>query len=154
MDKFLSNAASAGSIVQTLSRIGFGWLYDKVGFKKIFLCLMGINVANSILCYPSRKNKWLFFISIQVMYMVNAGVFSIFPLPVRKTFGSKHGPRVYAIIMLANAVGAVLNLVLISMTEQLAVPITVIFATCALASIISFVICWRFEEEIDSKEME
>ena len=58
------------------------------------------------------------------------------------------------IIMLANALGAVLNLVLISMTEQLAVPITVIFATCALGSIISFVICLRFEEQIDSKEME
>jgi MFS family permease len=128
-------------------------LYDKIGFKKIFLGLMAINILNSLICYPARKYKWLFFASIQVCYLVNSGVFSTFPLPVVKTFGSKHGPRVYAIVMLSNAAGAILNLVIVSISESGLVPIQAIFGTCTLASIIAFVICLRFDERIDSKEM-
>lgn len=63
-DQFLAMAGASAAVTQTVSRVGFGWLYDKVGFKKIFLTLMAINVLNSILCYPARNNKWVFFLSI------------------------------------------------------------------------------------------
>lgn len=115
---------------------------------------MGLNLINSILCYPARKNNWLFFLSIQICYFVNAGVYTIFPLPVVKTFGSKHGPRVYAFVMFSNAAIAVVNLILVSIKENGSVPVEALFVICATASLISFSICWRFDEKISSKEMD
>jgi hypothetical protein len=56
--------------------------------------------------------------------------------------------------MLSNGAGAILNLILVSISETGLVPIQAIFGTCVVASIIAFIICWRFDEKIDSKEMQ
>ena len=122
-DRFLAWAGSTAAIVQAVSRIGFGWLYDQIGFKKIFMSLMALNVINSLVCYHARTNESLFFISIQLCYIVNSGVFSIFPLPVVKTFGSKYGPRVYASVMFSNGLSAILNLILSTINEDGFLPI-------------------------------
>jgi MFS family permease len=63
-DSFLAFSGSFGAFVSAVSRIGFGWLYDQIGFKKIFLGLMAVNIVNAILCYHARKNEWSFFVSI------------------------------------------------------------------------------------------
>lgn len=55
--------------------------------------------------------------------MVNSGVFSIFPLPIMKTFGTKFGPRVYAFIMFSNASSAIVNLMLGTINESGMIPI-------------------------------
>lgn len=63
-DHTLSWAGSTAAIVQAVTRLSVGALYDKLGFKKIFNVLMLINIFNSILAYPARTSTWLFFISI------------------------------------------------------------------------------------------
>ena len=47
---------------------------------------------------------------IQTAYLVNSGVFAVFPTAVVNTFGSKYGPRAYSLVMLSNVLGALINL--------------------------------------------
>ena len=53
-DRFLTWAGSFAAIVQALSRLTCGALYDIYGFRKIYMALMIINIVTSIICYPAR----------------------------------------------------------------------------------------------------
>lgn len=63
-DFLLSWAASASSVVQAITRLTCGGLYDKLGFKKIFIFLMTVCTLNSLVCYYARNVEWLYFICI------------------------------------------------------------------------------------------
>lgn len=54
-DNLLAWAGSSAAVVQAVSRVGFGFAYDKVGFKKIFKCLMIINIVTALACYAARS---------------------------------------------------------------------------------------------------
>lgn len=107
-DSYLTFAASAASIVQCITRLVFGMLYDKYGFRPLFILLMCVNIANSLLCYPLRSSTSLFLICIETNYLVIAGVFAIFPVPVTKTFGPRFGTAVYAMVLIGSPLSALL----------------------------------------------
>ena len=88
----LSEAASASGIVQFVTRITIGTLYDYLGFKKIFSVLMILNAINGVVCYQVRDTMWIYIICVELNYLVLAGIFAVFPAAVIKTFGLKHGP--------------------------------------------------------------
>ena len=91
-DKVLTWAGSMAAILQAVTRLTCGQLYDKYSFKKVFYPLMVINALNSVFAYPAREHASLFFISIELNYFVQAGIFSLFPTPAAKTFGYTFGP--------------------------------------------------------------
>lgn len=90
-DSFLAWASSASSVVQAITRLSFGALYDKFGFRPLFMTIMIVCTINSLICYPARNIEWLYFVCIQLNYFVMAGIFSTFPTPVAKTFGPRYG---------------------------------------------------------------
>jgi len=110
-DLILSEAASVSGIVQFITRLSIGALYDKVGFRFIFAILMVVNAANAFICYHVRETMWLYIICIELNYMVLAGIFALFPAPAIKTFGPKHGAQVYSLVLLGGATVSILNLV-------------------------------------------
>lgn len=57
-------AASTAQIVQAVTRLSSGALYDKLGFKVMFYILMGINTVNSVACYYVRHIPGLYFTCI------------------------------------------------------------------------------------------
>jgi hypothetical protein len=69
-----------------------GYLYDKIGFKIIYLALMIIALTNSLVAYHALHIGWLYFICILACYMVIGGIFALFPASFEKTFGNKYGP--------------------------------------------------------------
>ena len=91
-DGLLTWAGSLSAIVQAVTRLSVGGLYDKFGFKKIFIPLMILNLLLSIFAYPAKEHASLFFICILLNYFVQAGLFSLFPTPAAKTFGYTYGP--------------------------------------------------------------
>lgn len=60
-DHDLAWAASSSAIVQAISRLGFGYLYDICGFKTLFNVLMIINAVNSFLSYNMKTIAWAYF---------------------------------------------------------------------------------------------
>ena len=69
-----------------------GHLYDHFGFKTIFYVLMVINAFNGVICYQVKMITWLYFLCIELNYLVIAGTFAVFPAAVIKTFGIFYGP--------------------------------------------------------------
>ena len=100
-DEFLTWAGSFSSLVQIVTRLSIGIVYDLVGFKGPFLFLMVINLINSLICYQAVHSQFWYFICIQLNYVVLGGIFALFPAPASKTFGNKIGVRIYAIILMA-----------------------------------------------------
>ena len=105
----LSWATSISAVLQAVTRLLFGYLYDKFGFKKLFYILMIINIVNSIICYHARNWTPVYFICILLVYMVFAGMFSIFPAPAAQTFGPKYGAQVYSIILVSGLFSSLID---------------------------------------------
>ena len=86
-DHALSYAASSAGLLQLVSRIGFGTLYDKLGFKKIFIFIMILNGLNGLFVYRLRHIEWIFIIGIELTYFIFAGTYAVYPTAIYKTFG-------------------------------------------------------------------
>ena len=91
-DYLMSISASLSGVVQFITRITVGQLYDKLGFKPIFFTLMIFNIINGLICYRVKEITWAYIICIEMNYLVIGGIFSVFPAPVIKTFGLFYGP--------------------------------------------------------------
>lgn len=113
---------------------------------------MAINVANSLLCYPLRSSTSLFLICIETNYLVIAGVFAIFPVPVSKTFGPRFGTAVYAMVL----IGSPLSALLITFQNHIvaeAVGMQGMFACSAIFSGIAIVVAFFFNEKLDIERL-
>ena len=91
-DYLMAYAASMSGVVQFVTRIAVGHLYDRHGFKAIFNFLMTINTLNGLVCYQVKTIPWLYIICIELNYVVLGGIYPMFVAPVNKTFGLKYGP--------------------------------------------------------------
>lgn len=103
-DSFLTWAGSFSSVTQVIARFSIGFLYDYLGFRLLFFIIMGINVANSCVCYFAVAYPALYFICIQLNYFVIGGIFALFPAPAVKTFGGDVGVRVYALVLYSSVI--------------------------------------------------
>ena len=63
-DRTLAWAGSISALVQAITRLAVGSLYDKYGFKKIFYVLMVMNMVVSFGCYAVRGITSLYFVAI------------------------------------------------------------------------------------------
>jgi MFS family permease len=151
-DNVLTWAGQISALVQAGTRLSFGALYDKFGFKKLFFILCVINIINSAGCYPARQITWLYFICIQLNYFTLAGIFAIFPVSVANTFGKKYGAAVYPLVVIASPISAVL----ITLLEKYVYPVIhmqnmmLIGTAC---STISFFVLFGFEEKLDVQNL-
>lgn len=91
-DYLMAIAASMSGVVQFITRITVGQLYDRIGFKPIFYTLMVLNVINGLVCYRVKTITWAYIGCIELNYLVIGGIFSVFPAPAIKTFGIYYGP--------------------------------------------------------------
>jgi OFA family oxalate/formate antiporter-like MFS transporter len=85
----LKYLAVSFSAVNGFLRPGWGILFDKFGFKKLFLVInLGEAVISSVI-YFTVGNAVIFSIFIILSGFLMAGVFALLPAFVSKTFGLK-----------------------------------------------------------------
>lgn len=63
-DDLLTWAGSLSSITQTIARLVSGYLYDRVGAKKIFGFIMVVNFFLALLIYASLSYPAIYFILV------------------------------------------------------------------------------------------
>jgi len=147
-------SASLSGVVQFITRITVGQLYDKVGFKPIFTFLMILNIANGLVCYRVKEITWAYIVCIELNYLVIGGIFSLFPAPAIKTFGLYYGPQIYSLVLIAGPLVSVYNLINIKVVYDIfKVSEVVILASGSVASLIAIFINCKFDEKIDFKNM-
>jgi len=147
-------SASLSGVVQFATRLTVGYLYDRIGFKRIFNFLMLLNIINGLVCYQVKTNAWLYITCIELNYLVLGGMFTIMPASVIKTFGIYYGPQVYALILISLSLEGWYSLFIIKVVYgYLGASEATILAIGSFASFIAFLINWNFEEKIDFKNM-
>ena len=87
--------------------------------------------------------------------MVIAGIYSTFPTAVYNTFGTLHGPRLYAIILLSGTASAIFDTFLIKVVYGIyESPIEDLFYIGGIASFIALIMTIYFSENIDIIQMD
>ena len=119
-DTTLTWAASVGSgIINGISRVVFGALVDKVGFKCLYMGLMITQLINSLVCYWAAWIPAAYFVCILVNYTAVGGMYAIFPVTVTNLFGLEIGPKIYVWILLGGTVVSLFNLLETAVFEPL-----------------------------------
>jgi MFS family permease len=149
-DRTLAWAGSISALVQAVTRLTVGSLYDKFGFKRIFYVLMTFNIITSFGSYAVRHTTSLYFVAIQLNYLVSAGIFALFPTAVYNTFGTDFGAHIYAVVLLGSSFSSVVDTILIKVLYQAYdAPIQDLFYIGAITSFIALVIAHFFQEKLD-----
>ena len=153
-DYYMAISASMSGVIQFITRITVGQLYDRIGFKPIFTFIMLLNVINGVICYRVKAITWAFIACIELNYLVIGGIYSVFPAPAIKTFGIYYGPHVYSLILIAGPLVSVFNLFIIKVVYGIFnISEEAILAFGSVASLFAIVINCYFNENIDFKNM-
>ena len=79
---------------------------------------MTLNLLMALFCYHFRENATIWFICIQLNYMIVAGIFALFPTPAYNTFGQDKAPQIYSIILLGSFLSSFTDNMLIQFVYQ------------------------------------
>ena len=153
-DSMLTLAAAIGAgVVNGLSRLILGSLYDKCGFKALFSVLMTSQLLVSLVCYHAVAYPWLYITCILLNYASIGGMYAIFPVSVTKVFGMESGPQIYVWVLL----GAVLSSMLIMLTVVYLLDVVgfqALFYMGTASQIVTLGVLWNFEERLDEVNLE
>lgn len=98
-----------GAIINGVSRIVWGVIADKIGFKNSFRALTLLQIL-ALLSYPfSTQSKLTFTLNTSLLFFCLAGNFALMPPATQKMFGPKNGAVVYGILFSAFAIASVVG---------------------------------------------
>ena len=87
-DAFLTWIGSIGSLANGLSRVVWGPMQDKTGFRKIYQVVLGIELlVCSLLPLIVKTNKYLYLVWVFMSYLCLGAHFVIFPNAIIALFG-------------------------------------------------------------------
>ena len=89
---------SCGALIAFVSRLLYGFLFDKIGFKILMLFFLTLQLVNSITVFYAVHITPIYIIFQVCNYMVNAGFFVVLATENAKLFGIRYGPLVYSIV--------------------------------------------------------
>ena len=152
-DNLLSWAGSLAGITQFITRLIVGSLYDYLGFRKIFFALMVMNIFLSFFSYNFKTNDAVWFMCIQMNYIVVAGIFALFPTPTYNTFGEDKAPQIYSIILLGSFFSSLTDNILIKFVYDY-VGAEHLFFIGGAASVVAWLILYFFNERLDIERLD
>ena len=98
-DQFLTWVGSIGALANGLSRIFWGVLQDKTGFRTIYKIVIGVElIVCSLLPLIVATNKYLYLIWAFMAYLCLGAHFVIFPNVVTSMFGLRSSVQLVSII--------------------------------------------------------
>ena len=97
-DKLLSIFGAIGAICNGLSRLIVGILQDRYGFKKLYGCLLSIQLVNTFVIFHVRGNAPLYFICVAYAFLMNGAHVGCFPPLAVQLFGMKSGPKMASFV--------------------------------------------------------
>ena len=98
-ENFLSTLSKTYSIVNGISRVVWGILYDYFPFKKLMYYLLSIEIFISLTVYYIGEYQYIYFIYIIVSGVLFAGIIVIIMPLYNKIYGEKYSSKIYGIAM-------------------------------------------------------
>jgi MFS family permease len=146
-EHFLSNLTKAYSILNGLSRLLWGFLFDKFSFKCLYsICISTQAIVDSILYY-SVKHPVLFFLLLCFQGIVVSGKISLNVTMFTKVYGINYFGFIYSV---STAIGGFCHLLgpfIIKITVRKIEDYKKLFIGGSLGCILSLIILLSFSEE-------
>ena len=101
-DAFVTMAGSCGSILNGLSRVGFGLAMDRFSFKCNLSMLFFIQLIANLILTLFVKIKLAFILSLCLSYISVGSYFVILPTFCSRFYGTKNGASIYGLISFGN----------------------------------------------------
>mmetsp|Transcript_15729 Transcript_15729/g.24173 ORF Transcript_15729/g.24173 Transcript_15729/m.24173 type:complete len:130 (-) Transcript_15729:30-419(-) len=114
---------------------------------------MTVETLLALFNYNFKADKTMWFICIQLNYLVVAGIFALFPTPAYKTFGQDKAPQIYSLILLGSFFSSASDNVLIKVVYPYIGALNIFFIGAG-ASIVSLFILLFFNERLDIERMD
>ncbi|TRY72373.1 hypothetical protein TCAL_09716 [Tigriopus californicus] len=157
-DKFLSLASTLQNVMNGASRIFWGIIYDKFGYKFTMMFVTCISTAfaasfgNIVFLEKNSTGVKIFFAVWSCgVYATNPGAYACFPPQIMKCFGPKHNATLYGLIFTASIF---CSIVLLTVAQTLfpIIGYTGMFAVTGLVGALSIVVTLTWREELDEEE--
>ena len=144
-ENFLSFLSKTYSIINGISRIVWGILFDYFPFKKLMYYLLSLEIFISFTVYYIGEFKYLYFIYIIVSGVLFAGIIVIVMPLYNKIYGEKYSSKIYGIAMgiygFSCLLGPIVSKVVIKEKEDY----KYVYFSGTLFSIISLINVSKFE---------
>ena len=144
-DHFLTMVGAIASVVNGVMRIVQGQMVDKLGFKKVYALLLGIQLFVTLLMYRMRKNENFYAVCVSLSFMCWGGHFSLFPTACVDYFGIRNGGMIFTWMFFAVPCSSLVGLVVVMywMTE---IGISSIFMLGTVLTLLNVVLLTTLEE--------
>lgn len=146
LDHQLTLAGALGSVCNGCSRIFWASLQDKFGFKRVYFCLLLIQLGVSFTIFLVRKNVVLYTIWVCLSYLCEGGHFSMFPTAAVNIFGIENGGQIFSIMFQANSCSAIASFVVVQLTKENKNNHAV-FNIAGILTAINFVLLYFFDDQ-------
>jgi len=112
-DSFLTTVGALGSVANGVSRFIWAFLQDKLGFKKVYMVLLVLQLILTSTIYFIATVPGLYLVWVMLSLSCEGGNFSMFPTVTSATYGLKVGPQLYSIIFSANGLSSITGALLV-----------------------------------------
>ncbi|CAI2367819.1 unnamed protein product [Moneuplotes crassus] len=97
-DRFITLVGALGAVVNGLSRGFWATLQDFFGFKRVFTCLLVLEITIAFTFVAVHKVKFLYLIWVLISFSTLGGHFSMIPTLCAKIFGPNTGGKIFGFI--------------------------------------------------------
>eukprot|EP00347_Sterkiella_histriomuscorum_P010404 403376433 len=110
-DIYLTIVGAVAFLFSAFAKFGWGTAQDYLGFKKVYLMVLAIQILCCLSLNSVADQKDLYLIWIVFIFLCEGAHFVIFPALASDIYGSSLGARIYSLLFFGNATGACLGIV-------------------------------------------
>ena len=146
-ESLLGNLANIYAIVSGCSRLIWGILFDKFGFKKLYILLLLVEIIDSATIYFSVSNPYLYCFQVCLGAFILAGNVSLIIPIYPKVFGLKYSTVIYGIATFFLSFGSMISPTLTKILVKEKEDYKYLFWASTCFSVVSLISCLSFKEE-------
>lgn len=143
----LSAASKMSSLLNGGSRLMWGFLFDKFGFKKPFMVLVIVEIVVSGMFYFVGTNTVLYFLMVSLTALILAGVICLTTPLYPKIFGLKNGPFVNGICIALYGFSCLLGPIVAKFIIKKKSDYKVLYLSGMVFACIGLLLTMKFNEE-------
>lgn len=103
-DMYLTRVGAISALCNGASRIIFGALQDRYGFKKVYGCLITIQLIDCFIIYNARAHAIRYLICVAYAFIMQGAIITCLPATVVQLFGMKSGPKLASLMSISEGV--------------------------------------------------
>ena len=144
-DETLTIAGAIGTVCNGCSRVFWPTLSDKFGFRRVYYCLLTVQLITSFCIYRVRSNAVLYILCVALAFLCEGGHFSLFSVAGVTIFGVENGALINTFVNWSTPMTSLFGLFMINYCQQY-IGTSNIFNIASGLTVINLVILYFFDD--------